>query len=191
GLTTLVKFFGIRTARELAAEGKYADLLLANNVLAQVPDVNDFVRGMKILLHPSGIITVEFPHLMRLIEQNQFDTIYHEHFSYFSFITAEKLFAAHGLTTFDVEELPTHGGSLRVYARHAEDNSKPVSSRVQQLRDREVSQGLMYLNHYSCFAGRVKETKRKILEFLIQAKREAKSIAGYGAPGQGNTLLNY
>lgn len=191
GVPTLVKFFGRESAGELAASGKQADLLLGNNVLAQVPDLNDFVAGMKILLKPSGVITVEFPHLQRLMEENQFDTIYHEHFSYFSFVTAEKIFAAHGLTLFDVEEIPTHGGSLRIYGRHAEDSSKPVTTRVTALRNREVSAGYLCLDTYSRFAEQVKETKRKLLEFLIQVKRSGKRIAGYGAPGKGNTLLNY
>lgn len=188
---TLVKFFGVQTARELAAEGKYADLMLANNALAQVPDLNDFVGGMKILLAPAGVITVEFPHLMRLMEENQFDTIYHEHFSYFSFITAEQIFAAHGLTLFDVEELPSHGGSLRIYARHTGYEPTPVGERVTELREREIVAGFNRTEHYSSFSEKVKETKRKLLEFLTQAKREGKSIAGYGAPGKGNTLLNY
>ena len=191
GVPTLVKFFGVKTAKEMAAQGKHADLILANNALAQVPDVNDFVGGMKVLLKPQGVITIEFPHLMQLMEQNQFDTIYHEHFSYFSFITSEKIFAAHGLTLFDVEELPTHGGSLRIYGRHAEDNSKPVGPRVKILRDRELSAGFTHMECYAAFAEQVKETKRKLLEFLINAKRKGHSIAGYGAPGKGNTLLNY
>jgi 2-polyprenyl-3-methyl-5-hydroxy-6-metoxy-1,4-benzoquinol methylase len=191
GVPTLVKFFGRQTARELAAEGKQADLLLGNNVLAQVSDLNDFVAGMKILLKPQGIVTIEFPHLMRLMEENQLDTIYHEHFSYFSFITAEKILAAHGLTLFDVEELATHGGSLRIYARHAEDTSHPVSRHVAALRAREEAAGLTRLAHYSSFAAQAKETKRKLLDFLIHAKGEGKSVAGYGAPGKGNTLLNY
>ena len=191
GVSTLVKFFGRETARELAASGKQADLLLGNNVLAQVPDLNDFVAGMKILLKPGGVITMEFPHLQRLMEQNQFDTIYHEHFSYFSLTTTERIFAVHGLTLFDVEELPTHGGSLRIYARHADDFSKPVSGRVCELRAREESMGCSKVQTYSSFAEQVKETKRKLLEFLIDAKRSGKKIAGYGAPGKGNTLLNY
>jgi hypothetical protein len=191
GVPTLTKFFGEQAARELAAEGKHADLMLANNALAQVPDVNDFVKGMKILLAPRGVITVEFPHLMRLMDENQYDTIYHEHFSYFSFITAEKIFAAHGLTLFDVEELPTHGGSLRIYARHQEDDSKPVSKRAIELREREIAAGFTKMETYADFEERVKETKRKLLEFLIHARREGKSVVGYGAPGKGNTLLNY
>lgn len=191
GVTTLVMFFGAETARELVAAGKQADLLLGNNVLAQVPDLNDFVAGMKILLKPHGVITMEFPHLQRLIEENQFDTIYHEHFSYFSFLTAEKIFAAHGLTLFDVEELTTHGGSLRIFARHAEDSSHAVTSRLRDLREREAKLGYEQIQTYSRFADQVKETKRKLLEFLIEAKRSGKKIAGYGAPGKGNTLLNY
>jgi SAM-dependent methyltransferase len=190
-IPSLVKFFGSGTARELVASGKRADLLLGNNVLAHVPDINDFVSGMKILLKPQGLITMEFPHLMRLMEENQFDTIYHEHFSYLSFSTVEKIFARHGLTLFDVEELPTHGGSLRIYARHAEDSSKPVDPRVLELRAREESAGFSRLETYSRFAEQVKETKRKLLEFLIRAKQSRKKIVGYGAPGKGNTLLNY
>ncbi|MGA8212721.1 MAG: class I SAM-dependent methyltransferase [Candidatus Sulfotelmatobacter sp.] len=191
GVPTLVKFFGVQTAREMVANGRKADLIVANNTLAQVPDVNDFVAGMKMLLAPDGIVTVEFPHLMRLIEENQFDTIYHEHFSYFSFLTAEKIFAAHGLSVFDVEELPTHGGSLRIYAGHLENISRSGTARVTELRSREVAAGFTRMEHYSCFGERVKETKRKLLEFLIQARREGKTVAGYGAPGKGNTLLNY
>jgi 2-polyprenyl-3-methyl-5-hydroxy-6-metoxy-1,4-benzoquinol methylase len=191
GIPTLVKFFGRETARELAASGKKADLLLGNNVLAQVPDLNDFVSGMKMLLKPQGVITMEFPHLQRLMEEKQFDTIYHEHFSYFSFLTVEKIFAAHGLTVFDVEELPTHGGSLRIYGRHTEDASRPIGLRVTELRTREESAGYTHMECYSRFAEQVKETKRKLLEFLIEAKGNGKKIAGYGAPGKGNTLLNY
>jgi 2-polyprenyl-3-methyl-5-hydroxy-6-metoxy-1,4-benzoquinol methylase len=188
---TLVQFFGVETAKQLKAKGKLADLLLGNNVLAQVPDLNDFVAGMKILLKPQGVITMEFPHLMRLMEENQFDTIYHEHFSYFSFITAEKIFARHGLVLFDVQELPTHGGSLRIFGRHVEDGSKPVTKAVHDLRERELSAGFARLECYAEFAARVEETKRKLLEFLIVAKRSGKRIVGYGAPGKGNTLLNY
>ncbi|MFI5092232.1 MAG: methyltransferase domain-containing protein [Candidatus Acidiferrales bacterium] len=191
GVPTLVKFFGRETARELAASGMNADLLLGNNVLAQVPDLNDFVSGMKILLKPEGVITMEFPHLQRLMEEKQFDTIYHEHFSYFSFLAVEKIFAAHGLTLFDVEELPTHGGSLRIYGRRTENASRPIGPRVTELRTREESAGYSRMECYSRFAEQVKETKRKLLEFLIEAKGNGKQIAGYGAPGKGNTLLNY
>ncbi len=191
GIPSIVKFFGIQTAREVAEEHGQADLLLGNNVLAHVPDLNDFVGGMKILLAPNGVITMEFPHLLRLMQENQFDTIYHEHFSYFSFITVEKVFAAHGITLFDVEELTTHGGSLRIYGRHAEDRSKPVSDRAIGLRNRELSAGLNQMKTYIGFTDQVKETKRNLLEFLIEAKRAGKSVVGYGAPGKGNTLLNY
>ena len=191
GVRSLVRFFGEKLAGELAAEGTQADLLLGNNVLAHVPDLNDFVGGMRRLLKPGGVATVEFPHLMRLVEENQFDTIYHEHFSYFSLISAERVFAAHGLTLFDVEELPTHGGSLRIYARHVEDASKPVGFRVRDLRAREEASGFERLDRYASFTEQVHETKRRLLEFLIAAKRRGKRIAGYGAPGKGNTLLNY
>ncbi|MGH8001737.1 MAG: methyltransferase domain-containing protein [Brasilonema sp.] len=191
GISTVIKFFGINTANELAALLKQADLLVANNVLAHVPDINDFVAGCKILLKPKGVITMEFPHLMRLMEENQFDTIYHEHFSYLSLLTVEKIFAKHGLTIFDVEELSTHGGSLRIYACHTEDDSKSISEQVRELRAREETAGFSNIKHYYSFATKVKETKFKLLEFLIYAKRKGKSIAGYGAPGKGNTLLNY
>lgn len=191
GIPTIVKFFGLETASELATEKKHADLLIGNNVLAQVPDLNGFVESLKILLQPIGVITMEFPHLMRLMDGNQFDTIYHEHFSYFSFFTVEKVFAAHGLTIFDVEELPTHGGSLRIYARHSEDISKPVTLHVDELRAKEEAEGFTNLEKYFSFAEKVKETKRNLLDFLINLKRNKKSIVGYGAPGKGNTLLNY
>ena len=191
GIPTIVKFFGVQTARELATGAKYADLLIGNNVLAHVPDLNDFVKGMKILLKPNGIITMEFPHLMRLMEKNQFDTIYHEHFSYFSFITVKRVFAANGLEIFDVEELPTHGGSLRIYACHAEDESKPTETRVRDLIAREEAAGFNTLEHYLSFTEKVNEAKRSILNFLIETKKDGKSIAGYGAPAKGNTLLNY
>jgi SAM-dependent methyltransferase len=191
GVPTVSKLFGRQTARELVAEGGQADLVCGANVLAQVPDVNDFVGGIKLLLKPGGVVTVEFPHLMRLMAENQFDTIYHEHFSYFSFLSAERIFAAHGLTLFDVEELPTHGGSLRIYARHADDTAKSVAERATKLRAREVSAGLDRLETYDSFTGQVQETKRRLLEFLIGARRKGKRISGYGAPGKGNTLLNY
>jgi SAM-dependent methyltransferase len=191
GIPTLVKFFGVQTAREMAARETRADLVCGANVLAQVPDVNDFVEGIKIILKPRGVVTIEFPHLMRLMQENQFDTIYHEHFSYFSFIAVEKIFSRHGITLFDVEELPTHGGSLRIFGRHEEDKSRPVCTRVEEMCSRETESGFTHLDHYSTFAEKVKETKRNLLEFLIRAKREGKSIAGYGAPGKGNTLLNY
>jgi 2-polyprenyl-3-methyl-5-hydroxy-6-metoxy-1,4-benzoquinol methylase len=191
GIPTLIKFFGEAAARELVAQGITADLVVGNNVLAHVHELNDFVRGLRILLKPQGAITLEFPHLMRLLAENQFDTIYHEHFSYFSLITVEKVFAAQGLTIFDVEELPTHGGSLRVYACHTADASKSVSQRVSDLKSQEEAAGLTRLKCYFSFAENVKETKWKLLDFLISAKQERKSIAGYGAPAKGNTLLNY
>lgn len=191
GIPTTVRFFGTTSARAVLAEHGHADLLLGNNVLAHVPDINDFVGGMKVLLRPGGVITMEFPHLMRLMAENQFDTIYHEHFSYLSFYAVEQVFAAHRLTLFDVEELPTHGGSLRIYARHTEDTSKPVSTRAAELKNRELQSGVNRLEAYASFAAKVRETKRAVLEFLIGAKRAGKSIAGYGAPGKGNTLLNY
>jgi hypothetical protein len=188
---TVVKFFGKHLAVELASEGKRADLLVGNNVLAQVPDLCDFVAGMKVLLKPRGVLTLEFPHLLKLIEENQFDTIYHEHFSYFSLLTTERILGAFGLVLFDVEELPTHGGSLRIYGRHRDDDSKPVSPRVVDLSRREGAADVRRLESYCAFAERVKQTKRRLLECLIRAKQERKSIAGYGAPGKGNTLLNY
>jgi SAM-dependent methyltransferase len=191
GIPTIVKFFGTRTAAELAAAGRQADLLIGNNVLAHVPDLNDFVAGLALLLKPSGVITMEFPHLLRLMEETQFDTIYHEHFSYFSFSTAERVFAHHGLTLFDVDEIPTHGGSLRIYARHAARAAPAVAERVAALRRREADAGLARLDTYAGFGEKVKETKRALLAFLIEARRQGKRIAGYGAAAKGNTLLNY
>jgi SAM-dependent methyltransferase len=191
GIPTEVRFFGEDMAHELAAEGKHADLIIGNNVLAHVPDLNGFVRGMKTLLCPHGVITLEFPHLMRLMDENQFDTIYHEHLSYFSLITIGKLFARNGLTVFDVEELSTHGGSLRIYACHEEDEKKTIGERVGDLLTREEEAGFKDLEHYLSFGEQVKKTKRKFLDFLITAKDEGKSIVGYGAPAKGNTLLNY
>ncbi|ACK67303.1 C-methyltransferase [Rippkaea orientalis PCC 8801] len=191
GIPTVVRFFGVATAKDLVSQGKKADLLLGNNVLAHVPDLNDFVAGMKIILKPDGILTVEFPHLLQLIEQNQFDTIYHEHFSYFSFLTVEKVFAAHDIELFDVEELPTHGGSLRIYGKHHSAVEPVISPRVKQLKEKEIKAGLDQLETYLTFEKKVRETKRKILSFLIEAKSQNKSIVGYGAPAKGNTLLNY
>jgi SAM-dependent methyltransferase len=191
GVPTLTRFFGEELARELAAAGRQADLVVANNVLAQVPDLNSFVAGIRLLLRPGGVVTAEFPHLLRLMDGNQFDTIYHEHFSYFSLGTARRVFAHHGLTLFDVEELPTHGGSLRVWGRRADEVEPPVSGRVAELAAREAAAGLQTLAPYLQFGERVAETKRKLLEFLIRAKRDGAHVAGYGAPGKGNTLLNY
>jgi len=191
GVPTLTKFFGRETARELVAQDQAADLLIGNNVLAQVHDINDFVAGIKIALAPSGVITMEFPHLMKLVAENQFDTIYHEHFSYFSLLSASRIFAAHGLTIYDVDEVDTHGGSLRVYACHSEDPLRPITPRVDTLRAFEIAAGLEDLDYYAGFAERVRDTKHKLLDLLIAVKRAGKSIAGYGAPGKGNTLLNY
>ncbi len=191
GIRTEIKFFGVKTANELIKKYGKADLLLGNNVLAHVPDINDFVSGMKIMLSDEGIITMEFPHLLQLIENNQFDTIYHEHFSYLSFTTVDRIFSHHGITLFDVEEIPTHGGSLRIYGKHSENRSKDISDRVTELLSREKNLGVEELSYYSSFEEQVKETKRKILSFLIEAKRNGKKIVGYGAPGKGNTLLNY
>lgn len=191
GVETLVKFFGRDTAREFTEQGRQADLIIGNNVLAQVPDLNDFVAGMKILLKPGGVITLEFPHLVRLMAENQFDTIYHEHFSYFSWLTVREVFAAHGLRLFDVEEIPTHGGSLRIYGCHADDTAKTETPVARELAAREEQAGLRDLAAYRAFTAQVEETKRKLLEFLIDAKRNGKKVVGYGAPGKGNTLLNY
>ena len=191
GVNTLVRFFGVELAQELTAQGRSADLLLGNNVLAQVPDLNDFVAGMNVVLAPKGVLTMEFPHVMRLIDENQFDTIYHEHFGYFSLHAIRTIFRYHGLEVFDVEELRTHGGSLRVYARHVEDTTKPIVGTVGELLDREESFGLTGIDRYRTFAAKVEETKRGILELLIGLKGAGKNIAGYGAPGKGNTLLNY
>ena len=191
GVPTLVEFFGTETARELAGAGRQADLLIGNNVLAHVPALNDFVAGMAILLKPGGVITLEFPHLLRLMEENQFDTIYHEHFSYFSFCVAERVFAAHGLTIFDVEEISTHGGSLRIFAKRASNNALPIGERVAALRQREQKAGLDRADTYYAFAEKVKATKRSLLRFLIGAREAGKCVVGYGAPAKGNTLLNY
>lgn len=191
GIPSVVKFFGTQTASGLVEQGVHADLLIGNNVLAHVPDLNDFVGGLKILLSQRGLVTMEFPHLLRLMQENQFDTIYHEHFSYFSFITVEQVFAKHGLTIFDVRELPTHGGSLRIYACHDSGSAHAVTENVARLRAEEERQGFLRPETYSSFSEQVKETKRKLLEFLIDARRSGKSVVGYGAPAKGNTLLNY
>jgi len=191
GVPTLVRFFGCKTALEMVANGQMADLVIGNNVLAQVPDINDFVSGIRLILKPRGVATLEFPHLMRLMQENQYDTIYHEHFSYFSLIAVEKIFAAQSLILFDVDEIPTHGGSLRIYLKHIEDTSKPVTSVVTNLRERELAAGLNGLTAYNTFSEQVIESKRKLLELLIRLRREGKRVAGYGAPGKGNTLLNY
>lgn len=191
GVPTEIVFFGTGTANRLALEGKRADLLLGNNVLAHVPQLNDFVQGLKILLKPLGIITMEFPHLLKLIEGGLFDTIYQEHFSYFSLLTVEKVFSTHGLVIFDVEELPTQGGSLRIYAKHQNDNTKLISPRVGKILDKEIGLGFSDVKRYLTFDGQVKKIKRDVLNFLIKAKKDGKTIIGYGAAAKGNTLLNY
>ena len=191
GVPSVVKFFGVQTAKELVAEGKKASVLLGNNVLAHVPDINDFVAGMKILLDDDGVITMEFPHLMQQMKYNQFDTIYHEHFSYLSFITVQTIFQKHGLRLFDVDEVSTHGGSLRIYACHQDDKSKTIQPVVADLLEREDNFGLKTIDAYTNFASQVNETKRGLLKFLVQAKEEGKTLVGYGAPAKGNTLLNY
>ena len=190
GVPTEVAFFGVETAQRLAEQGHRADLLVGNNVLAHVPDINDFVAGLRILLAPSGTVTMEFPHLLRLIEGNQFDTIYHEHFSYFSLLTVERIFAAHGLRLFDVEELPTHGGSIRIYAC-ASDQPRASTGQVESLKAIEAEAGLHDLENYRSFNSRAQAVKRQLLSFLIEAKDSGKSIAAYGCPAKGNTLLNY
>jgi len=190
GVPTRVEFFGETYANVLAGEGKMADLIIGNNVLAQVPDINDFVAGIAQLLKPEGVVTLEFPHIERLIAENQFDTIYHEHFSYFSLGTIETLASRHRLKVFDVEELPTHGGSLRVYLAHAASTHQ-LTQRVAAVIGREVSHGLRSIEAYTRFQGNVRQTKRRLLSFLISAKNAGETICGYGAPGKGNTLLNY
>ena len=191
GVPTHVAFFGRDTAREVLEDRGPADLMLANNVLAHVPDLNDFIEGFRILLAPGGVVTVEFPTLLHLIRNNYWDTIYHEHYSYLSFTTVEAMFAHHGLTVFDVEEIATHGGSARVFARHQANGELAVTARVGEMKATERDAGLDDLATYSAFGVRVAESKRNILDFLIEAKRAGKSVAGYGAPGKGNTLLNY
>jgi len=191
GVPTIIKFFNGQEAIKIASENKQADLVIGNNIIAQVPDLNGFVAGLKTLLKPTGIITIEFHHLMKLIDNNQFDTISHERFSYFSFMIIEQVFKSHGLTVFDVEELPTQGGSLRIYARHTENTSIPVTSNPAKLRNAEKEDGLYSIEKYVEFSERVRVTKRNILYFLIDAKRNKKSVAGYGAHAEAHTLLNY
>lgn len=191
GIPTLIEFFGESMARQLVAGGRSADLLVANNVFAHVPDINDFSEGMRLLLAPEGVATLEVQHLARLIENNEFDTIYHEHFTYYSLLSAERVLAAHGLTVYDVEELSTHGGSLRIFARHAAASAPDVTERVHRLRAWEIEEGYDDPERYTGFATRVQETKRNLLSFLIDARARGRTVAGYGAPGKGNTLLNY
>ena len=191
GIATVVDFFGVRLATSLASQNKKADLLLGNNVLAHVPDINDFVGGMKIILKEHGVITMEFPHLMQLVDNNQFDTIYHEHFSYLSFYTVKQIFEAQGLEMFDVQEIPTHGGSLRIYAKHKEDKTKNISENVAMLLNKEKAKGLNGLEYYTNFTQKALTVKMNLTEFLIQQKRAGKLVAAYGAAAKGNTLLNY
>lgn len=190
GIETVVEFFGTRLARRLVEEGRRADLIVGNNVLAQVPDLNDFVAGMAVLLKPEGVITLEFPHLERLIDGNQFDTIYHEHFSYFSLLTVDFLARRHGLQLFDVDELPTHGGSLRVYLGHEAARRTPTAA-IGRVLARERAAGFADAEGYAAFGERARRVKRRLLSVLIGLKQEGKRICGYGAPGKGNTLLNF
>lgn len=191
GVPTEVAFFGVETARALAAEGRQADLILGKNVLAQVPDLNDFIAGLKIMMKPGAVMTIEFPHLLATMQGNQFDQVYHEHYCYFSLIAAERVFAHHGIRIFDVEEVSTHGGSLRIFGRHEADAGRPVTDRLLTFRQRELDAGLDRMETYASFAEQVRETKRKALTYLIEAARAGKQVAAYGAPGKGNTFLNY
>ena len=191
GISVIEDFFGETLAGGLSKNNKKADLLLGNNVLAHVPDINDFVRGLKLALKSEGVVTMEFPHLMRLIEQNQFDTIYHEHFSYFSFHTVKAVFASHGLELFDVDELSTHGGSLRIYAKHQEDKTHSISNNILALEKEEIRSGMLDLIYYQSFQNQVDRVKNDLLNFLIEQKRHGKIVTAYGAAAKGNTLLNY
>lgn len=191
GIASVVDFFGVRLAEELTAKGVYADLLLGNNVLAHVPDIVDFVKGMKLILAPTGIITIEFPHLMQLIDNSQFDTIYHEHFSYLSFYTVKQIFAAQGLELFDVEEITTHGGSLRIYAKHDTNSLQPVSPRVAALLKKETDKGMTGLDYYNNFQQKALQVKLDLVSFLVEQKKTGKRVVAYGAAAKGNTLLNY
>lgn len=191
GVPTLVRFFGTELANELTADGRSADLVLGNNVLAQVPDLNDFVEGLKILLKPDGVLTLEFPHLLKLIELNEFDTIYHEHFSYFSMLTTVRIMEAHGLKVFDVDELKSHGGSLRVYACRRECSKHVLQPSVAKVLSAEQIVGLSSPEGYETFARQVRATKLALVEFLLTAAKQGKSVAGYGAPGKSATLLHY
>ncbi len=190
GIPTRVEFFGEQLAVKLAEEGIAADLLIGNNVLAHTPHLNDFVRGIRTVLAPGGVATLEFPHLLRLLEETQFDTIYHEHFSYFSLTAVRRVFEHHGLTLFDVEELPTHGGSLRIYAAKTE-SARPTAASLDELLQREADEGLLHLAGYERFASRVDDVRRQLLEFLADARAQGRSVLAYGAPAKGNTLLCY
>jgi hypothetical protein len=191
GIESVIDFFGVRLAKELTTKNIKADLLLGNNVLAHVPDITDFVKGMKVILKDNGVITMEFPHLMHLVDNNQFDTIYHEHFSYLSFYTVKQIFESQGLELFDVDEVPTHGGSLRVYAKHKEDKSKTISSNVENLLQKEIFKGMNDLSYYNNFQQNALRVKIDLTDFLIQQKKTKKKVVAYGAAAKGNTLLNY
>jgi 2-polyprenyl-3-methyl-5-hydroxy-6-metoxy-1,4-benzoquinol methylase len=191
GIAVIEDFFGVKLARQLAAQAKLADLIVANNVLAHVPDINDFVAGFPLLLKPDGVATFEFPHLLKLIAENQFDTIYHEHFSYLSLNTVERIFAANGLAIFDVEEHSTHGGSLRVFAQSARTGRRPRSARVDELRRREIDAGMLGADYYAGFQAKINSVKNEFLKFLLTAKQDGKTVAAHGAAAKGNTLLNY
>ena len=191
GIESITEFFGTLLAKKIVDQGRKADLLLGNNVLAHVPHIVDFVAGMKLILKEDGIITMEFPHLMQLVDNNQFDTIYHEHFSYLSFFTVKQIFSSQGLDLFDVEEIPTHGGSLRIYGKHSEDNTKPISENVHLLLEKEMEKGMNKLSYYQNFQQKALQVKLAFTEFLIKQKLVNKKVAGYGAAAKGNTLLNY
>jgi hypothetical protein len=191
GIESITDFFGVALAKQLAAKGRKANLLLGNNVLAHVPDIVDFVGGMKIILADGGVVTMEFPHLLQLIQNSQFDTIYHEHFSYLSLYTVKQIFESQGLELFDVDELSTHGGSLRIYAKHKEDETKAISSNVQALLDKEIQNGITDIEAYAGFSEKAKKVKLDLLDFLIEQNRNNKKVAAYGAAAKGNTLLNY
>ena len=190
GIPTLVRFFGVQTAKRLAERGKQADLLIANNVLAHVPDINDFVAGLRLALRPSGVLTIEFPHLLKLLAETQFDTIYHEHFSYFSLSTAERILNSHGLKIFDVEELSTHGGSLRIFACR-EDSDRAATTNPRRVKQAERKAGLDRIETYRRFDASARAVRQDLCDFLSGIKKAGKTIAGYGAPAKGNTLLNY
>lgn len=191
GIETIEEFFGLSFANRLVKQNMQADLMVANNVLAHVPDINDFAAGFSALLKPQGVVTFEFPHVMRLIEENEFDTVYHEHFSYLSFTTVVRILSANGLSVFDVEELTTHGGSLRVFAQRKDSGKYPISDRVSKLLDREAAAGMYRASYYAGFQSNADKVKNQFLSFLLNAKRAGKKVAGYGAAAKGNTLMNY
>ena len=191
GIEIIEEFFGVEEAEKLVGQGRQADLTVSNNVLAHVPDINDFVKGFSILLKPNGVTTFEFPHLLNLVKQKQFDTIYHEHYSYLSLIAVQSIFEANGLTIFDVEEIPTHGGSLRIYAQRSDSNSHPISDNVKIIKSNEEQEGLDTLSFYTGFQLQAKKVKFDMISFLLKARSEGKSVVAYGAAAKGNTILNY